>query len=98
MARSVSAFGVDGVAMQDIIVQESMGPIYDRTKEHLGASDVAVIRLRRFLLEAVKGFQQSDTPPLGLAEPVPYELLRAEERIVSLGTPGTSSAHSPVKK
>jgi phthalate 4,5-dioxygenase len=86
MARGGSALGVDGVALQDIIVQESMGPVFDRTKEHLGASDVAVIRLRRLLLDAVRSFQAGDAPPLGLAEPVPYELLRAEERLVPLGT------------
>lgn len=32
-----------GAALQDRVVQESMGPIYDRTQEHIETSDKAVI-------------------------------------------------------
>jgi nitrite reductase/ring-hydroxylating ferredoxin subunit len=38
---------------EDIITQLSMGPIADRTREHLSSSDVAVIHARRLLLEAL---------------------------------------------
>ena len=34
--------------------QESMGPVVDRTQEHLGTSDVAIIRMRRRMLEALR--------------------------------------------
>src|SRR5260370_766578 len=47
MARGDSYTGVVGTTAQDCAVQESMGAIQDRTKEHLGASDIAVIRMRR---------------------------------------------------
>ena len=30
-----------------------MGPLYDRSKEHLGVSDTAVIAMRKYLLDAV---------------------------------------------
>lgn len=79
--------GIAGVNTEDMAVQESMGAIYDRSKEHLGATDVAVIRMRRLLLDAVRSFVEEGAPPLGLREPVPYRLLRAEERIISLDTP-----------
>jgi len=36
-----------GIHQQDQAVTESMGPIYDRTQEHLGTSDAMVIRTRR---------------------------------------------------
>jgi phthalate 4,5-dioxygenase oxygenase subunit len=44
--RGESSTGLGGIGDEDASVQESMGPIYDRTKEHLGTSDVAVIRFR----------------------------------------------------
>ncbi len=34
-----------------------MGAIFDRTKEHLGVSDKAVIAVRKFLLTAAKELQ-----------------------------------------
>jgi len=55
--------GIEGFATQDACVTESMGPIWDRTREHLGASDSYVIALRRFLLKAVKDLQQGIEPP-----------------------------------
>jgi hypothetical protein len=40
-----------------------MGPIFDRTKEHLGVSDKAVIAVRKFLLNAVRTLLQGEEPP-----------------------------------
>jgi hypothetical protein len=58
--------GVKGIAMQDASVQESMGPIVDRSKENLVSTDNAIImarhRLRRAALELQKGIE-----PPGLA-------------------------------
>jgi len=39
-----------------------MGAIFDRTKEHLGVSDKAVIAVRRYLLTAIKELQQGKEP------------------------------------
>jgi hypothetical protein len=39
--------GIVGVNPQDFAVAEGMGPILDRSREHLGATDVAIIRYRR---------------------------------------------------
>jgi phthalate 4,5-dioxygenase oxygenase subunit len=39
---------------EDMATQASMGPIADRTKEHLSSSDVAIIHARRLLLEAIE--------------------------------------------
>ncbi|MSQ51064.1 MAG: aromatic ring-hydroxylating dioxygenase subunit alpha [Betaproteobacteria bacterium] len=46
--------GMPGFGVQDCGIQESMGRISDRTREHLGKSDTVVIRLRRVLLDALK--------------------------------------------
>ena len=45
-------------AEQDGCATESMGPIYDRTQEHLGYSDKTIIALRRVLLQAVKSVRR----------------------------------------
>jgi hypothetical protein len=54
--------GIDGVNVQDRAVQESMGGIVDRSKEHLGPADRAVIQARRLLLEAVRAVERGETP------------------------------------
>jgi phenylpropionate dioxygenase-like ring-hydroxylating dioxygenase large terminal subunit len=54
--------GIDGVNLQDRAIQESMGAVVDRSKEHLGPADKAIIQARRLLLEAVKTVQGGGTP------------------------------------
>ena len=48
-------------------MQEGMGPICDRTKEHLGTSDKAVIFYRRLLLQRLK--DMADGKPLPAHDP-----------------------------
>ena len=55
--------GVLGAAVQDRAVQESMGPIFDRTQEHLGTSDKAVMFYRRLLLRKLKEMDEGRTLP-----------------------------------
>jgi phthalate 4,5-dioxygenase oxygenase subunit len=50
-------------AEQDGCATESMGPIYDRTKEHLGYSDKTIIALRKILLRAAMGVREGREPP-----------------------------------
>ncbi|MGH7825429.1 MAG: Rieske 2Fe-2S domain-containing protein [Candidatus Binatia bacterium] len=40
--------------VHDSCATESMGRIYDRSKEHLGVSDTAVIAIRKFLLQSLR--------------------------------------------
>jgi len=57
--------GVKGFAEQDLMIQQSQGYIADRTKENLAASDAAVVKFRRTLLEAAKSLadgKEPDTP------------------------------------
>ncbi|SDC48093.1 Rieske 2Fe-2S domain-containing protein [Paraburkholderia lycopersici] len=48
--RLHSMTGIHGIGMQDTAVQESMGPIVDRSLENLGSGDAAITRFRRQLL------------------------------------------------
>jgi len=60
--KTESFTGIDGINTQDRAIQESMGPIVDRSREHLGPADRAVIQARRLLLEAVKTVEDGGTP------------------------------------
>ncbi|HEU5016932.1 MAG TPA: Rieske 2Fe-2S domain-containing protein [Pseudolabrys sp.] len=58
--------GVEGIAMQDASLQESMGPIVDRTKENLVSTDNGIIMARHRLIKAVKALMDKDTVPPGV--------------------------------
>jgi len=85
MERGESFSGIKGINMEDIVVHESMGPIYDRSKEHLGASDLAVIHFRRMMLESAERFAATGEAPIGLREPFDYRRLRTGEGMVPHG-------------
>src|SRR5215471_15705497 len=55
--------GIRGIREEDLAVQESMGGVCDRTTEHLGSADLAVIAMRRRLLEAVRALAQGGEAP-----------------------------------
>jgi hypothetical protein len=54
--------GITGLNTQDFALQEGMGPIVDRSQEHLGASDKAIIALRRLLLEGTHAVERGECP------------------------------------
>ena len=66
-AAGHSATGVDGIAMQDASIQESMGAIQDRTREHLCATDKGIVATRRMLLSAAKA--AGDNAPVPATAP-----------------------------
>ncbi len=88
MQRTVNFTGIVGVNTQDMAIQETMGARYDRTKEHLGSSDTAVITMRRMLLQAVKEVQ-GGRDPLGLSGNA--DNVRAAEGLVEDGVPWTEA-------
>ncbi|HXF86825.1 MAG TPA: Rieske 2Fe-2S domain-containing protein [Xanthobacteraceae bacterium] len=55
--------GVKGIAMQDASLQESMGPLQDRTKENLVSTDNAIIMARHRLMKAARDLEKGVTPP-----------------------------------
>ena len=63
MARGHFSGFTGNLIQEDTVTQASMGPIVDRTKEHLSSSDVAIIEARRMLLDALKDVAEGRTPP-----------------------------------
>jgi hypothetical protein len=78
--RTQTYTGIAGINTQDLAVQESMGRVADRTREHLGSTDRAIILLRRILLDAITTVQQSGTPP-GV-DPATHANIRATDVIL----------------
>jgi phthalate 4,5-dioxygenase oxygenase subunit len=61
--KTINFTGIEEFLNQDACATETMGPIVDRTKEHLGVSDSHIIQVRRFLLKALKDLQAGKQPP-----------------------------------
>ncbi|KAF0962493.1 hypothetical protein MLGJGCBP_04384 [Rhodococcus sp. T7] len=61
-----------------------MGPIEDRTREHLGTSDLAVIRMRRLMLDAARRNTRGETP-LALGRDFLYGEIRPGEELIEPG-------------
>jgi phenylpropionate dioxygenase-like ring-hydroxylating dioxygenase large terminal subunit len=70
--KTTSYTGIGSIFLQDQAVTESMGPIYDRTQEHLGSSDAMIIRTRRRLIEAARALRDAGQVPPGVDDPSAY--------------------------
>jgi len=80
MVAGRSFSGFRGINVQDTIVQESMGPLVDRTKEHLGPADLAIVHFRRLMLAMARG---EGAGAAGYASGMHYRGLVARDGLVS---------------
>jgi phthalate 4,5-dioxygenase len=64
--RGDSYSGIEGIAIQDGSLQESMGPVVDRTKENLVSTDNGIIMARHRLMRAAKELAAKGTLPPGV--------------------------------
>jgi hypothetical protein len=77
--KNESYTGIDGINVQDRAIQESMGVIVDRSQEHLGPADKAIIQARKLLRQTVKTVEAGGMPDgVGTS----YYALRAHEAIL----------------
>ena len=83
MQKTQNFTGIVGVNTQDFALQEGMGPICDRSKEFLGASDKVVVAMRRLMLEALDIAQNGGT--LRGLDPGSCRAVRPHDRIVPPG-------------
>ncbi len=79
--------GIEGVNTQDMALQEGMGPIVDRSQEHLGTSDRAIIVMRQLLLEAMSDLDAGR--PIRGVDPASYSRVRAVDLVVQRPGAGT---------
>ncbi|MCB1420709.1 MAG: aromatic ring-hydroxylating dioxygenase subunit alpha [Notoacmeibacter sp.] len=64
--RTYTGMGLD-INVHDQWAVESMGAIQDRTQEHLGKSDVGIIRYRRMLRAAIEAVEKGEEANLPMA-------------------------------
>jgi phenylpropionate dioxygenase-like ring-hydroxylating dioxygenase large terminal subunit len=72
---------------EDALVQVSMGPIVDRTKENLSSSDVAVAQARRLTLDTLAAVDDGALPPGSVHAP---EVTRIPHPFEAVFEPGES--------
>ena len=63
LQKTKSYTGIKGVSEQDAAVQDSQGPIADRTREHLGPTDLGIMHFRKLVMDAARALQQGEAPP-----------------------------------
>jgi phthalate 4,5-dioxygenase oxygenase subunit len=85
MQRTTSFMGMTNVILEDQALTESMGPICDRSQEHLGSADTMIIHTRRRLIESARELQKNGVPPPGVQQPDGYRR-RAVKLVVSAGS------------
>jgi len=64
LQRTYNYTGLPGARAQDQAVTESMGAVVDRSNEHLGRADAAIIMMRRMLLRMARQLEQGVEPEL----------------------------------
>jgi phthalate 4,5-dioxygenase len=75
--------GIKGIPNQDIAMWETMGPIADRSREKLGASDLAVVEFRRLMVDAARAMQEKGEA-IGRMEPrIPHAVIRSFEGMLA---------------
>jgi len=81
--KTRSFTGIAGVNTQDVALQEGMGRILDRSKEHLGSTDRAITTMRQLLLEATDSVEAGKMPRG--AHPHSYRGVRAVDHLIPEG-------------
>jgi 5,5'-dehydrodivanillate O-demethylase oxygenase subunit len=70
---------------QDRVAQESQGDIYDRSKEHLGASDQGVILLRNMIKDSIDAVRNGKDPFWILRVPEENEKITFDASMAEIG-------------
>ena len=62
LQKTKSYTGITGVSEQDAAVQDSQGPIVDRTREHLGPTDLGILRFRKLVMDCARELTRGTEP------------------------------------
>src|SRR5580704_13140500 len=77
--------GIAGIHAQDQAVTESMGPITDHLHEHLGPSDMMIMRTRRRLLGVARALAKNGAVPPGVDDPETMYAVRSGDFVTEAG-------------
>jgi phthalate 4,5-dioxygenase len=74
---------INGFSNQDILCNETQGPIVERQREKLGAHDHVLMAMRKLMLQAVKDVQEGRDPKHILRDPAQNEIvyIRGEDAL-----------------
>jgi phenylpropionate dioxygenase-like ring-hydroxylating dioxygenase large terminal subunit len=72
--RAQTYTGIPSIRLQDAAMTESMGPIQDRTKEHLGTTDAMIIKVRQRLLRTARALRSEGVTPREVDHPELYHV------------------------
>ncbi len=82
--------GITGIPNQDIAMWETMGAIADRSRERLGASDVAIVEFRHIMVDAARAVREGGKAIGAAPRRVSQVKLRSFEGIVPKATNWTT--------
>ena len=72
--RTMNFTGIPTIRLQDAAMIASMGPIYDRSHEHLGTTDAMIIGVRRKLIRAARALREQGKAPPASETPAAYRV------------------------
>ena len=78
--RTYLGMGEDDINVHDQWACESMGPIQDRTREHLGTTDKVIMANRRLLLQAIDTVANGGRAP-GIADPDQHHAIAGPDTV-----------------
>ena len=86
MMKEKTFSGLTGILVQDHAVVETQGRIADRSAEHLGMTDAAVVAWRRILIRAAKALAESGAPPAAASDAgIPWRDIVSAEVVLPEG-------------
>ena len=86
MMKTQNFSGIKGILTQDMAVNESQGPICDRSIEHLGTTDIAIIAMRRMLVDSIRSVEAGGDPP-GVQSGIRRDLIDSEAEVIARDMP-----------
>lgn len=80
-----------GLLTEDTVIEISMGPIVDRTREILCRGDLAIVKMRSLMIRAAREYA-AGKPPLGTAASIPYARIYATAGTIEQGDDWAATA------
>ncbi len=90
-------YNLDIVSAQDSMAWETQGPVADRGREHLGASDEGIMILRKLLKEQIEIVRKGGEPLGVIRDPEKNTLIEFDVVNERIGLSRTSPAKEEVK-